>query len=83
MSEGITRERFSVWADNKIVNYLEDCGDIIYTSESGKHHIEHPDYSINCVWGDCNDDKITITIRAYVNECGWQTLEHNLKHIRK
>lgn len=83
MSEQITRERFSVWADNKIVNYLEDYADIINSSENGNHSIEFEDYSIRASWGSCNDYKITITIRAYIPECGWQILEHSLKHKKQ
>lgn len=80
MSEQITRERFSVWADNKIVNYLEDYGDVIYNSVSGRHIVENEDYSITCNWGITNNGMITISIRAYVEQTGWQTLEHNLQH---
>lgn len=83
MSEQITRERFSVWADNKIVNYIEDYGDVIYNSGSGRHNVEFDDYSISCSWGNTNNGMITISIRAYVSECGWQTLEHNLQHKKK
>lgn len=72
----IQRQGFGAYAENIIVNYLEDWGDVLRNSTQGNHTIERDDYNINASWGY---DNLHITIRAYVEGDGWQTLEQNIK----
>jgi len=76
MEQLINRLGFGAYAENIIVNYLEDWGDVLRNSTQGNHTIERDDYTINASWGY---DNLSITIRAYVEGDGWQTLEQNIK----
>ena len=69
------RQGFGAWAENIIVNYIEDWREVILTSEKGNHTIEREDYTMNCSW---EDKSLSISIRAYVEGEGWQTLEQNI-----
>lgn len=70
------RQGFGAWAENIIVNYIEDWREIILNSEKGNHTIEREDYTMNASW---EDKSLSISIRAYVEGEGWQTLEQNIK----
>jgi hypothetical protein len=72
------RQGFGAWAENIIVNYIEDWREIILNSEKGSHTIEKEDYTMNCSW---EDKSLSISIRAYVEGEGWQTLEQNIKIV--
>lgn len=73
--ETIHRLGYGAWAENIIVNYIEDYSDVIKTSK-GNHTIEHEHYTMNCSW---DDGTLSISIRAYVDGDGWQTLEQTIK----
>lgn len=75
MKELINRQGFGAYAENIIVNYIEDWGDIVRGSERGQHTIERDDFNINARW---QDGTLSITIRAYVEGDGWQMLEQNI-----
>lgn len=69
------RQGFGAWAENIIVNYIEDWGDVMRNSKNGRHTVEREDYTMNASW---DDNCLTISIRAYVQNDGWQTLEQNI-----
>jgi hypothetical protein len=75
MKELINRQGFGAYAENIIVNYIEDWGDIVRGSEKGTHTIERDELNINARW---QDGALSITIRAYVEGDGWQMLEQNI-----
>lgn len=72
----INRLGYGAWAENIIVNYIEDYSDVIMSSH-GSHTIERDDYIVNASWDDCAC--LSITVRAYVDGDGWQTLEQSVK----
>jgi hypothetical protein len=76
MNNQINRLGFGAWAENIIVNYIEDYSDVITTSH-GNHSIEREEYTIISNWND--DALLSITVRAYVDGDGWQTLEQTIK----
>jgi len=76
MEQLINRLGFGAYAENIIVNYLEDWGDVLRNSEKGNHTIEREDYTMNASW---EDKSLSISIRAYVEGEGWQTLEQTIK----
>jgi hypothetical protein len=73
--EVINRLGYGAWAENIIVNYIEDYSDVIKAS-NGNHSIEREHYTINANWNDCS---LSITVRAYVDGDGWQTLDQHIK----
>jgi hypothetical protein len=75
MKDQINRLGFGAWAENKVINYLENYALTIKCSE-GSHTIEYDEYTLVSRW---TDSEINITIRAYVDGDGWQTLD---QHIR-
>lgn len=75
MKDQINRLGFGAWAENKIINYLENYALTIKSSE-GNHTIEYDEYTLISRWTDC---EINITIRAYVEGDGWQTLDQNIR----
>lgn len=72
----INRLGYGAWAENIIVNYIEDYSDVIIASK-GNHTIEREDYVVNASWDD--SASLSITVRAYVEQDGWQTLEQNIR----
>lgn len=75
MNSQINRLGFGAWAENIIVNYIEDWRETILVSK-GSQTIERDDYIVNANWDDCT---LMITVRAYVEGDGWQTLEQTIK----
>lgn len=77
MKEQINRLGFGAWAENIIVNFLEDYRDVMLTSE-GQMTVEKSDntYELTAKW-DC--EQLSITVRSYVDGEGWQTLEQHIK----
>lgn len=75
MNNLINRLGFGAWAENIIVNYIEDYSDVIKNSK-GNHTIEEEEYTMNCSW---SDSTLNISIRAYVEDDGWQMLEQTVK----
>jgi len=69
------RQGFGAWAENIIVNYIEDWREVILASQKGSNTIEREDYTMNASW---DDKSLNISIRAYVEGEGWQTLEQNI-----
>jgi hypothetical protein len=75
MEQLIKRLGFGAYAENIIVNYIEDWRKVILTSHKGNHTIEKEDYTMNASW---EDKSLSISIRAYVEGDGWQTLEQTI-----
>ena len=77
MKEQINRLGFGAWAENIIVNFLEDYREVMLTSE-GQMTIERSDntYELTAKW---DAEQLSITVRAYVDGEGWQTLEQHIK----
>lgn len=76
MKEQINRLGFGAWAENIIVNYLEDWGEVMRGSNKGHHTIEKDGLSVVAHW---EYQSVSITVRAYVEGDGWQSLEQNIK----
>jgi len=76
VSAEINRLGFGAWAENIIVNYLEDHAEVMSNSVKGSHVIDKEDYSLNASWGD---NVLCISIRAWVGGEGWQLLEQHIK----
>ena len=71
----VNRLGFGAWAENIIVNFIEDWGDTMRISE-GNMHIENDVYSVNAGF---KDGSVSISVRAYVDGEGWQILDQNIK----
>jgi len=76
MKDEINRLGFGAWAENIIVNYLEDYSDVLSNSVKGSHVVDKEDYSLNASW---EDNVLCISIRAWVAGEGWQVLEQHIK----
>lgn len=72
----INRLGFGAWAENVIVNYLEDWKDVMLTSEGHQTIDKFDEYELTAKW---NGEQVTIGIRAYVEGDGWQSLEQTIK----
>lgn len=75
IKQQVNRLGFGAWAENIIVNFIEDWGDTMRTSE-GNMSIENNSYTVNALF---RDGSVSISIRAYVDGEGWQTLDQNIK----
>jgi hypothetical protein len=75
MKELINRLGFGAWAENKVVNFIEDWRETMLVTD-GNLFTERDEYTVNAVW---KDQCLDITVRAYVEDEGWQTLEQNIK----
>jgi hypothetical protein len=75
IKQQVNRLGFGAWAENIIVNFIEDWGDTMRTSE-GNMSIENNSYTVNALF---RDGSVSISIRAYVDGDGWQTLDQNIK----
>ncbi len=71
----IQRLGFGAWAENIIINFIEDWNETMLISE-GSMNIEHKDYELTARF---SDKTLDITVRAYVEGEGWQTLVQNIK----
>lgn len=71
MDPEYNRLGFDAWADNKMVNAIEDA----IGTQSGSVVVDHDDCTIKISW---NETDITCVIRAYT-ESGWQTYERQCK----
>lgn len=74
--EVINRLGFGAWAENVIVNYLEDWKDVMLTSEGHQTIDKFDEYELTAKW---DGEQVAITVRAYVNGEGWQSLEQTIK----
>lgn len=72
----INRLGFGAWAENVIVNYLEDWKDVMLTSEGQNTIDKFDEYELTAKW---DGEQVAITVRAYVDGEGWQSLEQNIK----
>ncbi len=72
----INRLGFGAWAENIIVNYLEDWKDVMLTSEGQNTIDKFDEYELTAKW---DGSQVTIGIRAYVEGDGWQSLEQTIK----
>lgn len=72
----INRLGYGAWAENIIVNYIEDYSDVIIASK-GRHNIERDDYTVIASWDE--DACLCITVRAYIDGEGWQMLEQSVR----
>lgn len=75
IKQQVNRLGFGAWAENIIINFIEDWGDTMRISE-GNMSIENSQYTLNARFRDCS---VSISIRAYVEGEGWQTLDQNIK----
>jgi hypothetical protein len=75
IKQQVNRLGFGAWAENIIVNFIEDWGDTMRISE-GNMSIENNSYTVNALF---RDGSVSISIRAYVDGEGWQTLDQNIK----
>jgi len=67
----INRLGFDAWADNKMVNAIDD----FVMPGKGWMHYEAKDYELFIKW---DDSTINCIIRAYTGD-GWQIYERNIK----
>ncbi len=72
----INRLGFGAWAENIIVNYLEDWKDVMLTSEGQNTIDKFDEYELTAKW---DGEQVAITVRAYVEGDGWQSLEQTIK----
>jgi hypothetical protein len=72
MIDQINRLGFEAWADNIIVNKLEDVKGLSFHSMS----ILAQDYSLTM--SRCGDSLVAV-VRAWVPGTGWQTCERTIK----
>lgn len=72
----INRLGFGAWAENIIVNYLEDWKDVMLTSEGQNTIDKFDEYELTAKW---DGEQVAITVRAYVDGEGWQSLEQTIK----
>jgi hypothetical protein len=75
IKQQVNRLGFGAWAENIIVNFIEDWGDTMRISE-GNMTIENNSYTVNALF---RDGSVSISVRAYVEGEGWQTLDQNIK----
>jgi len=71
----VNRLGFGAWAENIIVNFIEDWGDTMRISE-GNMNIDNNSYTVNALF---REGSVSISIRAYVDGEGWQMLDQNIK----
>lgn len=76
MRDEIERLGFAAWADNKIVNFLEDHGQMIALSTEGHMSVDGKNYSVSCVF---KGEYINIVVRAHISELGWQVHEWSIR----
>lgn len=76
MKAQIERLGFAAWADNKIVNFIEDHGQMFNDSPEGYLSIEGHNYSVTSIH---KGEYINIIVRAYVSELGWQVHEWSIR----
>lgn len=75
-NQQINRLGFGAWAENIIVNYLEDWKDVMLTSEGQNTIDKFDEYELTAKW---DGEQVAITVRAYVDGEGWQSLEQTIK----
>lgn len=75
----INRLGFGAWAENIIVNYLEDYTEIMLSSEGQQTIDKFDEYELTAKW---DGTQVSITVRAYVDGDGWQTLEQTIKYAK-
>jgi hypothetical protein len=77
----INHHGFEVWADNKIVNFIEDHGHTIAITDHGHMTRENDEYSISA--SHCTGELgqyINIVLRAHVEHLGgWKSREWSIK----
>ena len=72
MKAQIDRLGFEAWADNIIVNWMENMA---YTEITNEHY-DHEDFSLVIAR---NGDTVTAVARGYVEGKGWLTHERIIK----
>lgn len=72
----IYRLGFGAWAENIIVNFLEDYKEVMLTSEGQMTIDKFDEYELVAKW---DGEQLSVTVRAYVEGDGWQSLEQNIK----
>ena len=76
MNKQINRLGFGAWAENIIVNFLEDWQEVMLKSEGSTSIDKFDEYELTAKW---DGTQVSITVRAYVQDEGWQTLEQHIK----
>ena len=77
MNSQINRLGFGAWAENIIVNFLEDYTETMLTSEGSTTIEKFDEYELTAKW---DGEQVSIGIRAYINGEGWQNLEQTIKY---
>lgn len=75
MKNQINRLGYGAWAENIIVNFLEDYRDVMLTSEGQMTIEKFDEYELTSKW---DGEQLSITVRSYVDGQGWQTLEQHI-----
>ena len=76
MNNQINRLGFGAWAENIIVNFLEDYKEVMLTSEGQTSIDKFDEHELTAKW---DGEQVSVTVRAYVDGEGWQTLEQHIK----
>ena len=76
MKNQINRLGYGAWAENIIVNFLEDHRDMMLTSEGQMTVEKFDEYELTAKW---DAEQLSIGIRSYVDGEGWQSLEQHIK----
>ncbi len=72
MQPDIQRLGFEAWADNVVVNVLEN----FQGNSTGDLRIQNENVDVNVT---VDDNNIHVVVRAYVCGAGWNTHERNIK----
>ena len=75
VQHAINRLGFGVWADNEVMNFLEDWRETMLMGD-GNMTIERND---DCnIWCKFQDKQVEVRLRVYIDDEGWQTHERNI-----
>lgn len=80
MRKATDRQGFEAFADNLIVNFIEDHGHILVRSNEGHMSVENEkqNYSIHCTF---KGEWVNIVFRAYIEDEGWKTRDWNIRRL--
>ena len=72
----VNRLGYGAWAENIIVNFLEDYREVMLTSEGQMTVEKFDEYELTAKW---DGEQLSVAVRAYVDGEGWQSLEQHIK----
>lgn len=76
IKQQVNRLGFGAWAENIIINFLEDYKEVMLTSEGQMTVDKFDEYELTAKW---DGEQLSVAVRAYVDGEGWQTLDQNIK----